>query len=61
MRILSIHNHYQHAGGEDEVFRAESSVLAAAGHEVVTYTRTNEDITLDGTSSQVRLAVRAVE
>jgi glycosyltransferase involved in cell wall biosynthesis len=60
VRILSIHNHYQHAGGEDEVFRAEAALLRAAGHEVVEYTRTNDDIAPGGVVSRVRLAANTV-
>ena len=44
MKILLVHNFYQHHGGEDVVFRAEKSLLAGAGHEVTTYTRSNREI-----------------
>jgi glycosyltransferase involved in cell wall biosynthesis len=39
-----VHNFYQQPGGEDEVFRAESRLLAAHGHEVVAYTASNKTI-----------------
>lgn len=60
MRILIVHNHYQHAGGEDEVFRAEGELLRAAGHEVITYTRTNHEIALNGFVSRARVAAGTV-
>lgn len=44
MRILMAHNYYQQAGGEDSGFRAETKLLQQHGHEVVTYTDTNQRI-----------------
>jgi glycosyltransferase involved in cell wall biosynthesis len=44
MKVLLCHNYYQHAGGEDEVFAAEGALLEAHGHEVVRFTRHNDDI-----------------
>ncbi|OLB93901.1 MAG: glycosyl transferase family 1 [Candidatus Rokubacteria bacterium 13_1_40CM_68_15] len=41
MRILVVHNYYQEAGGEDEVFRAEVALLREHGHEVSTLTTEN--------------------
>jgi len=41
MRILVVHNYYQQAGGEDEVFRAEVALLREHGHEVSTLTTEN--------------------
>src|SRR5438132_1628027 len=41
MRLLVVHNYYQHAGGEDEVFRAEVALLRERGHEVCTLTVEN--------------------
>jgi glycosyltransferase involved in cell wall biosynthesis len=49
-RIIAIHNHYQQAGGEDEVFRSEVELLTARGHDVLTYTLDNKAIT-EGTSA----------
>ena len=46
--VIAVHNFYQHPGGEDEVFRAETTLLAARGHEVIKYTASNE--TIRGTS-----------
>ena len=44
MKILVVHNHYQIAGGEDEVFRREKELLLESGHEVIEYTRHNDEI-----------------
>jgi len=40
MRIFVIHNFYQHAGGEDQVFEQEVRELSK-NHEVITYTVKN--------------------
>lgn len=42
MNVLLVHNFYQQAGGEDEVFRAEAALLTRLGHEVQTYTVSND-------------------
>lgn len=34
LRVLCVHNAYQHAGGEDSVFQNEALLLEAAGHVV---------------------------
>lgn len=34
MKLLLVHNRYQHSGGEDAVFDFESSLLEKAGHEI---------------------------
>src|SRR5689334_18802122 len=34
MRILTIHNRYQHRGGEDEVHDAEEQLLRSRGHDI---------------------------
>lgn len=44
MRILIIHNYYQQAGGEDQVFKAESDLLTTNGHQVYHYTLNNDAI-----------------
>lgn len=41
MKILLVHNRYQIPGGEDVVFEQERQMLEDAGHEVLTYTRSN--------------------
>jgi glycosyltransferase involved in cell wall biosynthesis len=44
MKVLLCHNFYQQWGGEDQVFMDEASMLRDGGHEVLTYTRHNDDI-----------------
>lgn len=44
MQILTVHNYYQHQGGEEQVFLAESDLLEAKGHRVWRYTLTNDEI-----------------
>lgn len=60
MKVLLVHNRYRHAGGEDEVFRAEASLLRAAGHDVAEYLRTNDDVVADGPVAALGLAVNTV-
>jgi glycosyltransferase involved in cell wall biosynthesis len=42
--VLSVHNHYQQHGGEDEVFAAETALLERQGHRVVRYQDHNNRI-----------------
>ena len=44
MRILTVHNHYQQVGGEDEVFAAEAQLLERYGHEVHRYVVRNDGL-----------------
>lgn len=44
MRILLVHNFYQQAGGEDVVFKNESTLLQRYGHDVFHYTANNQDL-----------------
>ena len=44
MKILFVHNAYQHKGGEDTVLEAEAALLASRGHVVEHFTRHNNDI-----------------
>jgi glycosyltransferase involved in cell wall biosynthesis len=44
MKLLLCHNHYQQAGGEDEVFASESALLESFGHHVVRYAVHNDRI-----------------
>ncbi len=44
MKLLLCHNYYQQRGGEDESFEAEAELLSRHGHEVIRYTRHNDDI-----------------
>ena len=44
MKILIVHNAYQHSGGEDTVVQSELGLLRAAGHEVEFYSRSNTEL-----------------
>ncbi len=60
MKCLLIHNHYQNAGGEDEVFRNESELLRSHGHHVVEYVRSNDEIREYGLANKIGLILRTV-
>ena len=44
MRVLIVHNVYQHRGGEDSVVEAEAELLQSRGHSVEFYNRNNDEI-----------------
>src|SRR5437868_2036962 len=44
MKILFIHNFYQQFGGEDSAAIAEQKLLEQNGHELLCYTRHNDEI-----------------
>jgi glycosyltransferase involved in cell wall biosynthesis len=44
MKILLVHNYYQHRGGEDVVFEQERDLLRREGHEVAEYRRSNDEL-----------------
>jgi glycosyltransferase involved in cell wall biosynthesis len=44
MKVLIVHNYYQQAGGEDQVFAAESDLLEARGHRVLRYSLHNDQV-----------------
>lgn len=44
MQILTIHNHYQHLGGEDTIFETESDLLESHGHQVRRFTIHNDRV-----------------
>ena len=60
MRILMLHNRYRIRGGEDSVFESERDMLRAAGHEVETWEKSNDDIQEAGFFAKFRLAVGTV-
>ena len=43
-KILLVHNFYQIGGGEHTVFENEKNLLLESGHEVITYTRSNDEL-----------------
>lgn len=60
MRILLIHNYYQSRGGEDVVFEAERQMLEDNGHNVVVYTRHNNEIEPDTILSKINLFLSTI-
>jgi glycosyltransferase involved in cell wall biosynthesis len=44
LRILFVHNYYQRAGGEDQVFAAEAALLESKGNRVMRYEEHNARI-----------------
>ena len=44
MKILFVHNAYQHRGGEDTVVESEIALLRSHGHEVETWFRSNDEV-----------------
>jgi glycosyltransferase involved in cell wall biosynthesis len=48
VKALLCHNFYQQPGGEDRVFADEARLLEARGHEVVRYTRHNDELRAGG-------------
>ena len=46
MKILLVHYTYQQPGGEDLVLSQERQLLERAGHQVLTYCRSNWEIAL---------------
>jgi glycosyltransferase involved in cell wall biosynthesis len=55
MKVLLVHNEYQQPGGEDMVFFLEQQLLSSFGHRVVTYKRTNHEISRYSTSRRLLL------
>jgi glycosyltransferase involved in cell wall biosynthesis len=60
MKILVIHCHYQHRGGEDSVCEAEIQLLREAGHEVIVHVRDNKGIPNSGAFQKLALASRTI-
>jgi glycosyltransferase involved in cell wall biosynthesis len=60
MKIVIVHNTYQQPGGEDIVFRHESDLLKSAGHEVVEYVRSNDEVSQYVSVRQLVLAKRTI-
>jgi glycosyltransferase involved in cell wall biosynthesis len=60
MNILIVHNSYQQRGGEDTVFAQECDLLRDAGHHVIAYQQSNDDIGADSVSGKVSAFSRSV-
>jgi glycosyltransferase involved in cell wall biosynthesis len=57
VKILKVHNTYQQPGGEDTTFRNERRLLQDAGHQVIEYTRCNDEVVALG---QLALAKQTI-
>ena len=60
MKIVLVHNAYQWPGGEDIIVNQERDLLRAAGHHVLEFRRSNQEIGSDTLIGQITLAQRAV-
>jgi glycosyltransferase involved in cell wall biosynthesis len=60
MKVLILHNSYQQLGGEDVVVEQEAALLRGAGHEVIEYRRSNNEINALSLWSKSTLPARAV-
>jgi glycosyltransferase involved in cell wall biosynthesis len=57
VRVLAVHNKYQQAGGEDQVFAAETALLVENGHRVRCYSVHNDQLAGMGQLRSARLAI----
>jgi glycosyltransferase involved in cell wall biosynthesis len=60
VKILIVHNQYQHAGGEDVVVKQEAAILRQAGHQVLEYYRSNDEIKALGLIGKLTLPKRLI-
>ena len=60
MKILVVHNYYQHAGGEDTVFKTECAMLTQAGHEVIKWEVHNDTIDTSNLFGAIRVALNTL-
>ena len=56
-RVLVVHNHYRHHGGEDEVVSSEVELLQSRGHDVRLFTMHNDAVAQMG---RLLVALRSV-
>jgi glycosyltransferase involved in cell wall biosynthesis len=58
VRVLLVHNRYRSGSpdGEEVVFRSESSLLDQAGHQVESYTRSNDDFVENSLAARLSVA-----
>ncbi len=59
-KVLLIHNYYQIPGGEDTVVANEKKLLEDNGHEVILYTRSNNEIKSMGRLKKLMLPFMAI-
>lgn len=59
-KVLIVHNYYQVPGGEDTVVENEKNMLLENGHEVVLYTRHNDEIKSRGILGKLILPLETI-
>lgn len=59
-KVLIVHNYYQIPGGEDTVVENEKNLLLDNGHEVVMYTRHNDEIKGKGLINKLILPLESI-
>ena len=59
-KILMAHNYYQILWRGRKFFRAEKSMLEHMGHQVITYTRSNDDIQVGGLKNKAKLFIDTI-
>ena len=60
MKIVLVHNFYQQQGGEDINFPKERDLLKRAGHDVVEYCRSNNEVEQFVSIRRLALAKRTI-
>jgi glycosyltransferase involved in cell wall biosynthesis len=60
LKVLTVHNTYQQPGGEDAVFDQEGQMLERAGHQVVTFCRSNWEANAYTGLRRIALAKRTI-
>lgn len=59
-KVLIVHNYYQVPGGEDTVVENEKNLLIENGHEVILYTRHNDEIKSKGILGKLVLPLETI-
>ena len=59
-KVLIVHNYYQIPGGEDTVVENEKELLLDNGHQVVLYTRHNNEIKSRGILGKLMLPLDSI-
>ena len=60
MKVLVLHNRYQHSGGEDAALERETRLLVEHGHAVVEYRRDNDELHNQRGLASIRTGIGAV-
>jgi glycosyltransferase involved in cell wall biosynthesis len=60
LKILVVHNHYQQPGGEDTTVTQETALLRDAGHSVIVYRRSNQEVSAFNLLQKAKLPLRMI-